>query len=224
MRTCKYKRRQQHRSQFHTETKSALRRGRGAYKGVLLERLEREPPELRREPASLLGGALANGPLYRGASGLGVRGAVVDVHCEDEEDDVGDDEEGHQEREPPPERPELCWRGRWWAAPVVVARPVAAVVPRAMAAVARALGPALAAVHANGDHRRLAPPRHGAGGGKRWAARGMRARGAEFGGSGRSFASWRDGGEGRRTTSWRDLGNRETFKHDMFRYCLFSLL
>jgi hypothetical protein len=110
-----------------------------------------------------------------------VRGAVVDVHCEDEEDDVGDDEQGHQERKPSPERSELHRRRRGRAAPVLVARPVAGVVPRPVAAVARALGPALAAVHVNGDHCRLAPPRHGAGSegeaGEWRAARGMRARG-----------------------------------------------
>jgi hypothetical protein len=110
-----------------------------------------------------------------------VRGAVVDVHCEDEEDDVDDDEEGHQEREPSPERSELRRRRKGRAAPVLVARPVAGVVLWPVAAVVLALGPALAAVHVNGDHRRLAPPRHGAGGegkpGKWRAARGMRARG-----------------------------------------------
>lgn len=85
------------------------RGGGGADEGVLLERLEREPAELRHEPAALRGGALADGSPYRGAGGLGVRGAVVDVHGEDEEDDIGDDEERHEEREPPPERAE---RGR----------------------------------------------------------------------------------------------------------------
>lgn len=59
---------------------------------VLLERLEREPPELGREPAALRGGALADRSAYRGAGGPRVRGAVVDVHGEHEEDDVSDDE------------------------------------------------------------------------------------------------------------------------------------
>ena len=97
-----------------------------------------------------------------------MRGAVVDVHGEDEEDDIGDDEEWHEEREPPPERAEHGRRRRR-AAPVLVSRPVAAVVPRAVAPVALALGPLLASSFAagrvNGDHRRLAPPRHGAAGG-----------------------------------------------------------
>jgi hypothetical protein len=139
-----------------------------------------------------------------------VRGAVVDVHCEDEEDDVDDDEEGHQEREPSPERSELRRRRRGRAAPVLVARPVAGVVLWPVAAVVLALGPALAAVHVNGDHRRLAPPRHGAGGegkaGKWRAARGMRARAVR---NSATFASWRDGWEEREDQGRRagDQGN-----------------
>jgi len=126
-----------------------------------------------------------------------VRGAIVDVHGEDEEGDIGDDEERHKEREPPPERAEHGRRRRRRAAPVLVSRPVAAVVSRAVAPVALALGPLLASSFAagrvNGDHRRLAPPRHGAGSGggagawpsRSWvAARRMRARRAGFCGSG----------------------------------------
>jgi hypothetical protein len=190
---------------------SALRGGGGADEGVLLERLEREPAELRREPATLRGGALADGSPYRGAGGPGVRGAVIDVHGEDEEGDIGDDEERHEEREPPPERAEHGRRRRRRAAPV---RAVAAVVSRAVAPVALPLGPLLASSFAagrvNGDHRRLAPPRHGAaGGGGRgrvagwtWvAARRVRARGAGFCGSGGSLARvaswWRWCGGGR---------------------------
>ena len=98
-----------------------------------------------------------------------MRGTVVDVHGEDEEDDIGDDEEWHEEREPPPERAEHGRRRRRRAAPVLVVRAVAAVVSRAVAPVALALGPLLASSFAagrvNGDHRRLAPPRHGAAGG-----------------------------------------------------------
>uniref|UniRef100_J3KWF1 Uncharacterized protein n=1 Tax=Oryza brachyantha TaxID=4533 RepID=J3KWF1_ORYBR len=53
----------------------ALRCGGGPNEGVLLVRLEREPPELRLEPAPLRGGALPDGAAYRGAGGPRGRGA-----------------------------------------------------------------------------------------------------------------------------------------------------
>ncbi len=157
-----------------------LRCGGGPDEGILLVRLEREPPELRLQPAPLRRGALPDVTADRVAGGLHMRGAVVDVHCDDEERDVDDDEERHEEREPPPERPELRRRRRRrrrrGPAPVVVVVVVViAVVPWAVAAVAaRGLRPLLAssatataaAAHFNGDHRRLAPPRHGGGGGE----------------------------------------------------------
>jgi len=92
-----------------------------------------------------LGGSPADG----GVGGGGVGRAVVDVHGEREEAHVGGDEERHQEREPPPERPELLLR-----------RPRAVLAP--VAGAVGALGPP--AVRVDGDHRRLAPPRHGAAG------------------------------------------------------------
>lgn len=154
-----------------------LRCGGGPDEGILLVRLEREPPELRLQPAPLRGGALPDVTADRVAGGLHMRGAVVDVHGDDEERDVDDDEERHEEREPPPERPELRRRRRRRRGPapmVVVVVVVIAVVPWAVAAVAaRGLRPLLAssatataAAHFNGDHRRLAPPRHGGGGGE----------------------------------------------------------
>ena len=145
---------------------SYLRGGGGPDEGVLPVWLEGEPAELRLEHAPLRSGGAADG-------GVGVRGvgrAVVDVHCEREEAQVGGDEERHQEREPPPERPEVLLRRARAAAPVLVAMVSGAV---------GALGPP--AVRVDGDHRRLAPPRHCATGegreglGVAHGARGMRA-------------------------------------------------